>query len=345
MTKVRRKKQNGRNTSVKIRGGLFAACPLAALCLAACAAGENSAQTGTEEGTVPSISAQGDAAAKGAEEGSLAETSEGLLDASGQTPDQEPSDATPLSVKEMLVVGEEPRDGWVIAFETLNVRRFCYPQATVIGNFAAGQKITVTGPQVYGFYPVAGIDAETGQQIEGYCSADYISLMEYTGDAVQLDVVLYKQTDGRWGDINLGEPTHTMAEIGCTTTCFAMCESYLTGTEILPDQMASQLVYSGEGNLYWPEEYYQYYGTDYLVKIYQKLHQGIPVLIGSRRTSGSQHWVLVTGFDPGDKEIDSASDLTASDFSINDPGSGRTSLDQFFRDLPRYIKIAYYIGQ
>ena len=255
-------------------------------------------------------------------------------------------ETAPASVKEMLVVGEEEtRDAWVIAFEALNVRRFCYPQATIVGSFAAGQKITVTGPAVYGFYPVTGTDAETGQTIEGYCSADYISLMEYTDDAVRLDVVLYKQTDGRWGDLYLGESDHTLAEIGCTTTCFAMCESYLTGTEVEPDAMMEQLVYSNEGNLYWPEDYYQYYGTDYLTKIYQKLHQGIPVLIGSRRNSGGQHWVLVTGFDPGDKEIDSASDLRAADFIINDPGSGRISLDQFFRDLPRYIKIAYYIGQ
>lgn len=249
------------------------------------------------------------------------------------------------SVKEWLAADDESRDAWIVSFGALNVRRFCYAHGTVIGSFASGQKITVTGPASYGFYPVSGTDAETGEQIRGYCSVDYVSFMEYTGPAVRLDVVKYKQTDERWGEMKLGNSRYTLAQVGCTTTCFAMCESYLTGTEITPDRMAEQLIYSNEGNLYWPEEYRQDYGSDYLIKIYQKLHQGIPVLIGAKRKNGSQHWVLVTGYDPGDKEITKSSQLKSSDFIINDPGSGRNTLAEFFRDLPYFIKIAYYTGE
>ncbi len=252
-----------------------------------------------------------------------------------------------LSIKEWLRMeeGDEPRTAWIVAFDALNVRRFCYSRGTVVGQFAAGQQVLVTGPARYGFYPVAGTDKETGVEIRGYCSEDYVSFLEYTGPAVRLDIGRYVQTDERWGELMLGESRFNIAQAGCTTTCFAMCESYLTGTEITPDQMWAELTYSNEGNLYWPETYFQDYSPDYLIRIYQKLHQGIPVLIGSRQGSG-QHWVLVTGYDPGEKEITSSSQLKSSDFIINDPASkGRATLAEFFRDLPHFIKFAYYTGE
>ena len=288
--------------------------------------------------------------------------STGMPDESGKTPEEEQpeeseggagtepvseSEPSAPSVKEWLRMeeGDAPRAAWIIAFDALNVRRFCYSRGTVVGQFAAGQQITVTGPVRYGFYPVMGTDKETGEEIRGYCSADYVSFREYTGPAVRLDIARYVQTDERWGELMLGESRFNIAQAGCTTTCFAMCESYLTGTEITPDRMWADLTYSNEGNLYWPDNYFQDYSPDYLIRIYQKLHQGIPVLIGSRQGSG-QHWVLVTGYDPGEKEITSSSQLKASDFIINDPASkGRANLAEFFRDLPYFIKFAYYTGE
>lgn len=248
------------------------------------------------------------------------------------------------SLKTSLTQVTEPRDGWVIALDTLNVRRFCYSHGTIIGTFSCGQKIAVNGPARYGFYPVTGIDAETGEEITGYCSASYISLIEYTGNAVSLDIVSFTQTDERWSELTLGESRFTIGQVGCTTTCFAMSESYLTGTEITPADMSQRLTYTYDGNLFWPEDYYQDYTTDYLSEIYLKLHQGIPVLIGSRRANGSQHWVLVTGYDPGDTTVTRSAQLKASDFIIQDPSGLRTNLKQFFSDLPYYIKIAYYTG-
>lgn len=301
----------------------------------ASAANETAGETTADLETVPSSEAV--EVSEGAEAGeTTASVSESAVSTEEQTP----------TVKEWLTMGEEPRAAWIVAFDSLNVRRFCYARGTVIGKFSGGQQVTVTGPARYGFYPVTGTDAETGAEIHGYCSADYVSFMEYTGHAVSLDIVRYVQSEGPWEDLKLGESRYTIAQAGCTTTCFAMCESYLTGTQVTPDVMWANLTYSNQGDLYWPENYFQDYGSDYLFKIYQKLHQGIPVLIGARTKSGSQHWVLVTGYDPGEKEITSASQLKTADFTINDPASkGRRTLSEFFRDLPYFIKFAYYTGE
>lgn len=330
--------------------GLIALC-LAGLLLAGCSGGQAAdadARGGDEASRLEAPS--GDETQEGAgESGAVSSSGEAgpsepaVLPQESEAESEEP--AAP-AIRDLLRMGEEPRDAWIIAFDSLNVRRFCYSRGTVIGKFARGQKITVTGPARYGFYPVRGTDAETGEELRGYCSADYVSFMEYTGDAVLLDIVRYVQSEGPWQDLQLGESRYTIAQAGCTTTCFAMCESYLTGMEVTPDKMWERLTYSNEGNLYWPEEYYQDYSSDYLFKIYQKLHQGIPVLIGARHGSGGQHWVLVTGYDPKGKEITSASQLKAADFTINDPASkGRSTLAEFFRDLPYYIKFAYYVGE
>lgn len=316
---------------------LLLLCLLCGLWVGCASASNESAgsETASESETLPSSEASETASGAGADQTQAPA-------AESTAPSEEPA----VVVKEWLKMGDEPRDAWIVAFDSLNVRRFCYARGTVIGKFSGGQQVTVTGPARYGFYPVTGTDAETGAEIHGYCSADYVSFMEYTGNAVSLDIVRYVQSEGPWEDLKLGESRYTIAQAGCTTTCFAMCESYLTGTEVTPDVMWANLTYSNQGDLYWPEEYYQDYGSDYLFKIYQKLHQGIPVLIGARTRSGSQHWVLVTGYDPGGREITSASELKTADFTINDPASkGRRTLSEFFRDLPYFIKFAYYTGE
>jgi len=60
------------------------------------------------------------------------------------------------------------------------------------------------------------------------------------------------------------------------------------------------------------------------------------VLLGCKNSYGSQHWVVVTGYTGG-------STLTASGFTINDPGtSSRTTLSQFLSVYPSFYKILYY---
>ena len=281
------------------------------------------------------------------------ETTEEFLEETIQeTPEQTTEAVSQLAatakdtVEQWLIdvqVSTEERDAWILSFSPLNVRRFCYAKGTVIGSFDAGQKITVTGPLKYGFYPVRGTDLETGEEIKGYCSADYITFLDYSEQKIVLDIERYSQTDSRWSKIMLGTK-YTLGEIGCTTTCFSMCESYLTGETITPADMSEMLTYTRGGDLYWPDGYQVKYGSDYLAQIYHKLHQGIPVLIGSRRNNGSQHWVLVTGYDPGEKVITKNSQLKASDFIINDPGKGRHTLAEFLKELPNVIKFVYYIG-
>ncbi len=169
----------------------------------------------------------------------------------------------------------------------------------------------------------------------GYVSNSYLSV---NGAAsISLSVTDYKQTDSRWASVKLGSSGKTIKDIGCTTTALAMVESYRTGTTITPSTMAKKLTYSSSGSLYWPSNYgFVTDSTEYLYTIYNLLKQGKPVILGCKKDSGSQHWVVVTGFKGGT--------VSASAFTINDPGSsGRTTLSQFLSVYPNFYKIAYYV--
>ena len=168
----------------------------------------------------------------------------------------------------------------------------------------------------------------------GYVSAQYLS--NYYS-AVSLSVPSFKQTDSRWADTLIGSSGKTMAKIGCATTAVAMMESYRTGTTITPDAMAQQLTYTSSGSLYWPSHYTAVTSSSgYLNAIYSKLKQGRPVLLGAQNSYGSQHWVVITGYAGG-------STLTASGFSVHDPGSNsRVTLQQFLSAYPTFYKYFYY---
>ena len=114
-------------------------------------------------------------------------------------------------------------------------------------------------------------------------------------------------------------------------------ESYRTSKTIYPDAMSKQLSYSSSGNLYWPSHYTVVtQSSGYLGTIYNLLRQGKPVLFGAKNASGGQHWVVVTGYNGG-------SSLTASGFTIHDPGSNsRTTLQQFLNNYPNFYKFFYY---
>lgn len=168
----------------------------------------------------------------------------------------------------------------------------------------------------------------------GYVSAQYLA--DYYGK-ISLYVPDYKQTDSRWASVQIGQSGKTMAQIGCATTAVAMMESHRQGKTIYPDVMASQLRYTPDGSLYWPAEYTAVTdGTNVLQKIYGLLSQGKPVLYGARNSSGKQHWVVITGFTGGTA-------LTASGFTIRDPGSSsRTNLQMFWNAYPAFYKYFYY---
>jgi len=99
--------------------------------------------------------------------------------------------------------------------------------------------------------------------------------------------------------------------------------------------MARKLRYTSSGNVYWPSNYKVVTSSSsYLSKIYNLLKQGKPVLLGAKNFYGGQHWVVVTGFTGGT--------LTASNFTINDPGVNRTTLQQFLNSYPNFYKYFYY---
>ena len=150
----------------------------------------------------------------------------------------------------------------------------------------------------------------------GFVSSQYLSTSTISTNysKISLSVPSFKQTDSRWANVKIGTSGKTIAQIGCVTTAIAMMESYRTGTTIYPDTMSKKLSYSSSGNVYWPSNYIAVTSSNgYLSKIYEKLKEGKPVLFGAKKSSGTQHWVVITGYSGGDT-------LTASGFIINDPG-------------------------
>jgi len=168
----------------------------------------------------------------------------------------------------------------------------------------------------------------------GYVSAQYLS--NYYR-AVSLGVPNFKQNDTRWANVKIAGSGKTMAQIGCATTAIAMMESFRTGTSVYPDTMAKKLTYTESGNVYWPSNYKSVTSNSgYLNGIYNKLKQGIPVLLGCRDVHGKQHWVVVTGYTGG-------TSLTADRFTIHDPGTwSRTNLQQFISVFPMFYKYFHY---
>lgn len=169
----------------------------------------------------------------------------------------------------------------------------------------------------------------------GYVSSQYLSSGGYS--AVSLNVPSFKQTDSRWANVKIGSSGKTIAQIGCVTTAIAMMESYRTGTIIYPDAMSKKLSYSSSGNVYWPSHFKVVTSSsNYLNGIYNQLKNGKPVLLGAKKYSGTQHWVVVTGFTGGNT-------FSASNFTINDPGSNtRKNLQQFLNEYPVFYKYFYY---
>ncbi len=169
----------------------------------------------------------------------------------------------------------------------------------------------------------------------GYVSSQYLSAGGYS--AVSLNVPNFKQTDSRWANVKIGSSGKTIAQIGCVTTAIAMMESYRTGTTIYPDAMSKKLSYSSSGNVYWPSNLKVVTSSsNYLNGVYNQLKNGKPVLLGAKKYSGTQHWVVITGYTGGNT-------LSASNFTINDPGSNtRKNLQQFLNEYPVFYKYFYY---
>ena len=234
------------------------------------------------------------------------------------------------------------RKVWVRADSSVNIRQKPDKESAVVGEAEPRDQLTlVSGQKEKGFYEVHFTNKD-GEEETGYIVARYLDLdAPDVNPAVVLDVPLYFQTDEKWCDITLGSSRRTMEAIGCTTCCLAMSESYLTGEHVTPDMMEERLYYTSKGELGWPKTYYWSRNGSYMLEImFNRLHNGVPVLLGCMKPNGRPHWILVTGY-TGDGE----KELKASDFVINDPlPYGRTTLDEYLEVYPRFYKMTYYVG-
>lgn len=242
---------------------------------------------------------------------------------------------------ESLYHADGSRRAWVQVEGRVNVREKASAKSDFIGSFPSRQEIKVLDEKERkGFYKVSGIDYTTGEEITGYASSAYISFEAPEAPRVELEVPTYLQTDERWADVLLGSTQKNMYDIGCATTALAMSESFLKEKTLYPDEVAEGAIYTSDGEIGWPKDYYWNYNKDmYLDFVYNKLHEGIPVLIGCTRTNGRPHWVLITGY------IGDGTQLKAKDFLINDPlPYGRTNLQQYLEEYPVFSKLIYYCG-
>ncbi|MBQ4117574.1 MAG: SH3 domain-containing protein [Oscillospiraceae bacterium] len=213
----------------------------------------------------------------------------------------------------------------------LNVRSGAGKSYPITGTVSRGENVVVLSSNGY-WARVLYDGIKTG-----CVSAQYLAANALHYPAVSLNVPDMKQTDSRWASVKIGSSGKTIGRIGCVTTGIAMMESFRSGTHIRPDIMMKSLSYDSYGNVYWPTDYkVNYWHENYLRTIYNILADGKPVLIGAKNSSGSQHWVVITGYTGG-------SDFSADKFTINDPGSKtNTNLAQFFSSFPTLYKFFCY---
>ena len=221
----------------------------------------------------------------------------------------------------------------VVSVNALNVRSgpsTSYAVQTVLYRGAMVVKLSTSGD----FYRIV----YDGTKV-GYASASFLSSggasSSSTYPAISLSVPSYKQLDSRWASVEVGTSGRTIGDIGCATTALAMTESYRTGQAITPDVMEDRLSYTSGGSLYWPSNYAL---VDKITfgQVYLKLKSGVPVIVGCQNASGGTHFVVITGYTGGNT-------LSASGFTINDPGSSsRSTLSQFLSAYPTLFRRLYY---
>ncbi len=216
----------------------------------------------------------------------------------------------------------------------LRVRSGASTSHTVTGYLQKGQFVSIHATSG-DFAKVIYNGNKTGYVHSAYLkNVSASTTNKYT--AKSLNVPSFKQTDSRWANVTLGNSGQTIGRIGCATTALAMTHSYATGTTVYPHQMAKKLSYTSGGAVYWPSNYNIITtSSGYLEKIYSLLHQGKPVIVGAKKSNGSQHYVVVKG-------VTATTSLSTHNFIINDPGSNtRTTLADFFSAYPYFYKMLY----
>ena len=219
----------------------------------------------------------------------------------------------------------------------LNVRSSASTTATINARLNSGTKVVVISTS-NNWSKILYNGNKTGYVSSKYLVNATNNTTPTTYKAITLSgVPNFKQTDSRWANVIIGNSGQTISKIGCATTAIAMLESKRTNTTIYPHDMMKKLSYTSGGAVYWPSNYTQITSSSgYLTKIYSLLEQGKPVIVGAKKSNGSQHYVVVTG-------VKATNTLTTSSFYINDPGSNtRTTLNQFFSAYPNFYKMLHY---
>lgn len=156
---------------------------------------------------------------------------------------------------------------------------------------------------------------------------------------VQLNVPLLKQTDPRWKNQYYGGSSADIGTYGCTLTSLTMIYNYYNEPDTTPNVLDDSLVFDAGGNIYWysVENLMGYSRHSYngLADVYAMLKLGRPVLIGGKNSSGTPHWVVITGYNGDGYSFD------AKYFTINDSGANRTTLDQYIAAYPTVKTLVY----
>ncbi len=218
----------------------------------------------------------------------------------------------------------------------LRVRNSASTNSTIKDYLLSGTQVTLLSTSG-SFSRILYNGTKTGYVSSNYLTTSSSTPSNNTYETIKLNVPSFKQTDSRWANVTLGSSGQTISKIGCATTAIAMLESYRTGTTIYPNAMAKKLSYTSGGAVYWPSHYTITTSSNgYLTKIYNLLKDGKPVLIGAKKSNGSQHYVVITG-------VKATNTLTTASFYINDPGSdSRSTLNQFFSAYPYFYKMMHY---
>ncbi|MDE5945784.1 MAG: SH3 domain-containing protein [Oscillospiraceae bacterium] len=161
---------------------------------------------------------------------------------------------------------------------------------------------------------------------------------------VSLNVPYYSQGDSRWKNVALGK-TDTIGRSGCIVTSIAMAYSYNQHSTVYPDAVKKKLSFTNSGDIYWSSvsncgmKSYSKGGVSInqsiMNEIYNKLKSGKPVVMWCTNSNGKAHAVCITGYNG------STSSFSASNFTIKDPGWGRTNLQQHLNYVNKVQYLIY----
>lgn len=217
-----------------------------------------------------------------------------------------------------------------------------------IGSVANGSEVAVTGNAQNGFYRIAGT-LTSGTHTTGYVCADYVTFETpnnigggsiIAGGPVALNVMSYKQYN--YPNDRVGQSQKSIKSVGCFVTSMAMVHNYHTGKMYTPVTIQNLLSFTGAcfyhssvTNLGYTMEK-RIGNANSLKTAYNALQQGRPVIVCVSSSSGSTHYVVITGYDGN------PTNLTASGFLINDPGSStNTRLSQAMAKKPTITQVIY----